>query len=271
MILNHSDIKVASEHSLAGCYNYAAGDNLTACRVLNRWTMFLDSRDVSLTPYLAMKGIHEPHILEAICGVVQPGMTCVDVGAGFGYHTLLLCELVQAHGRVYAFEPAPRIYPLLKRNIEINGFVKRARPYPNAIGETEGQGELAVHRYRFDSATLADRAKASFGQANIAAVHLSRLDDILIDNGPSPEFFLISVVGYEPQVWGGMKQLLHSKRKVTVLMEVTHRWHSNPGAFYDDLVDEGFVIHRLHEATREPLVSREQFTEEFRSWLLLTR
>src|SRR5438105_4809173 len=83
-------------------------DNRVLCRALGHWKMYADARDISQMPYLAMDGIIEPHLIEHICDLVKPGMTCVDVGACYGFHALLMAELVGRPGAVHAFEPHPR-------------------------------------------------------------------------------------------------------------------------------------------------------------------
>jgi FkbM family methyltransferase len=45
-------------------------------------------------------------------------MTVIDIGAHAGYYTFLFADLVGATGRVYAFEPHPRNFAILKRNVE---------------------------------------------------------------------------------------------------------------------------------------------------------
>lgn len=273
MILHYSNVQSAEAASLARRFAVAAGDNLMLVSVLaDKWNMYVEQRDMSMTPRLASRGIMDAYLLDAICGVVGEGMVAVEAGAGFGYHTLLLCELVGPRGQVYAFEPHPRIYPVLKRNIELNDYHRIARPYPNALGAADGDGEMALHRYRFDSATLSERAKSSFGSANIASVRVSRLDDILLDARVSPDFYLLSAVGSEPDVWAGMQGLLASKRKVNMLVEFTHRWYADPLKFAGEILDQGFQVSRLRkDADSEPLSEPSKFTRHFRSWLLLSR
>lgn len=51
----------------------------------------------------------------AICAV-EPGDTVFDVGAHFGYFSLLFAALSGASGRVFAFEPTPSTYAVLASN-----------------------------------------------------------------------------------------------------------------------------------------------------------
>jgi FkbM family methyltransferase len=256
----------------AGAAAVSASDNRILCRALNRYKMFVDARDVSVMPYIAHDGGYDWHIVETIASAVMPGMVCCDIGATFGYHTLIMSDLVGPTGKAYTFECHPRLFQTLKHNIEINNFCTRTRPYPLALGASAGKGELCLHRRRFAGATMSARAKASFGSQEIADVEITRLDDVLLPNNAIPDFYHISAVGYEPQIWAGMQGLLHAKRKITIVLHYAYRWYDNPGEFAAAILDEGFIVKRIREdGQHENILTPEQFGSAFRTDLLLTR
>ena len=49
--------------------------------------------------------------------LVSRGATAIDIGANLGYYTRPLADIVGAGGRVYAVEPVPVIFDVLKRNV----------------------------------------------------------------------------------------------------------------------------------------------------------
>src|SRR5271165_2925357 len=65
------------------------GDHLALAQVLDRFKMYVDTRDIGIAPHLLMGGHWEMWITKLFCDLLQPGMTVVDVGANFGYYTLL--------------------------------------------------------------------------------------------------------------------------------------------------------------------------------------
>jgi len=53
---------------------------------------------------------------------VSTGMICADVGANIGSVSLHLAVKVTPNGRVYSFEPVPRLYRILCLNVKENGL-----------------------------------------------------------------------------------------------------------------------------------------------------
>ncbi len=67
------------------------------------------------------RGIHERPLQRWLRRHVEPGSTCLDIGAADGYYTLLMAKLAGPSGSVHAFEPSPlceRITEHVKLNCE---------------------------------------------------------------------------------------------------------------------------------------------------------
>lgn len=69
--------------------------------------------------------LHPPEKLFA--GLVEPGMTAVDVGCGMGHFTLGLARMVGAHGRVIAVDLQPQMLKRVARRAEKAGLSGRIR------------------------------------------------------------------------------------------------------------------------------------------------
>ena len=58
--------------------------------------------------------------LNLLLDLIDVGSTVIDVGAFMGTHTLAFARHVGPEGQVYAFEPHPVAFSLLRLNIEQN-------------------------------------------------------------------------------------------------------------------------------------------------------
>jgi FkbM family methyltransferase len=82
-------------------------------------TFICDLQD-TISREVCFTGRYEPQETQLAMRLLQPGMTAVDVGANWGYFTLLCAHLVGASGRVIALEPHPRLSAMLEDNVSIN-------------------------------------------------------------------------------------------------------------------------------------------------------
>src|SRR5262249_7878864 len=84
------------------------GRHTALCRVLGLFKISLDTNDTGFASHVLLDGFWEMWLTIFFARQVKPGMTVIDVGANFGYYTLLFGSLVGDEGRVYAVEPNPR-------------------------------------------------------------------------------------------------------------------------------------------------------------------
>lgn len=98
------------------------GDNLILTRVLGRFKMFVDTTDLSSACHLIADGYWEMGTTKFLESLLKPGMTVVDIGARFGYYSLIAAAAVGPDGRVHAIEADPRNFEILQKNVDINGF-----------------------------------------------------------------------------------------------------------------------------------------------------
>lgn len=173
---------------------------------------------------------------------VKPGMTVIDVGAHIGYYTRLLSELVGRSGRVFAFEAHPDNYAVLKQNL-------RGRKYSNveiyncAVSDQKGKMQLYVSSGSSNHSLLMGYTEES----GIIDVESITIDSFLSEKGiKSVDFMKMDVEGAEPLVIAGMRNMIASSPKFSLLAEYNPQallsGNIAPDKFLRDLHETGFQV-----------------------------
>jgi hypothetical protein len=78
------------------------GDHVALTCILGRYKFFLDTRDRGFGSHVLLDGFWEIWLTLFCARNLRHGMTVVDVGANFGYYSVMFAEFVGAPGRVLA-------------------------------------------------------------------------------------------------------------------------------------------------------------------------
>lgn len=163
--------------------------------------------EIRLTKYLTMH-LHE-------------GDTFIDVGAHYGYYTLLASAMIGAGGHVFAIEASGHSFSILKENTQAH---QNILIYHNAAGETHGEivfyeypGPLAEYNTIVKGA-YADKAWIKKVKQTVNKVQTVVLDDLLLSNRIDKAILKIDVEGGELAVIKGLASALR-QADLTIVME----------------------------------------------------
>lgn len=124
---------------------------------------------------------YEKQTTKIFKSLVKPGMTVVDVGAYIGYFALMASKLVGYNGRVWAFEPEPRNFANLVRNIELNGF-DNVFPVQKAVSDRNWKAELFVTERQSGECSLVEIKRRPHQTVTVDTVTLdSFLKNVPVD------------------------------------------------------------------------------------------
>jgi precorrin-6B methylase 2 len=78
----------------------------------------------------------------------QPGQIVLDVGANYGFVTLVMAQAVGISGQVHAFEANGRIFRALATTIEKNGLAERCQAVHGFVGDVvDGDRRVTIDSY----------------------------------------------------------------------------------------------------------------------------
>jgi FkbM family methyltransferase len=188
-------------------------------------------------------------------------MTFLDVGANWGYFTLLAAHLVQAEGRVVSLEPDPRLFSILQKNVHRNAL---DHVIPLQVAAADAAGTLTLSGYAEGSENRgigrvvsgqpigpAFEVKAESLDAVIGRLAIEHIDLLKMD-----------IEGAEGMALAGLRRALSDKRVDRVLLEL-HPWaFAEQGLSTEQVLGHllkagyrGWVIDHSREATRRACYS----------------
>ena len=105
-------------------YTFARFRTPKITKTVNGYKMNLHLHDKGISKELFTYGKREHLSTDLVLEgkVIKPGDVVLDLGANIGYYALMESMIVGGEGKVYAVEPSPENYKMLKENIELNGF-----------------------------------------------------------------------------------------------------------------------------------------------------
>jgi FkbM family methyltransferase len=243
---------------------YIGGGRVLTTTV-NGQRLFVDARDLSLSPGIILDGCWEPNVTRALISLVKAGMTVVEIGANIGYFTTLLGRLVGGQGCVRAFEANPTVFDLLTANIDINGLVPFVRAEPMLVCDTCGEREINLLDRHHGSGSM-----LSFGDEFLAlyrdrkttvAVRATTLDEYWRGEARTIDLVKMDAEGSEPMIVEGMRNIL-AQPHLTVVCEFAKPFFAgrDPSAegFLDALLAHGFTLCKITDSGDiAPVSSRE--------------
>ena len=248
--------------------------------------MVLDLHDPAVSRPLLLAGDYEPHVTQALLGLLRDDTHLLDIGANLGYFSLLTAAQCP-HGRVFAVEPDPQNFRAFSASIALNAYGERITAVQTAASDEDGTatlsdlGNAANRGARFTAKTRAALEARVHGPApSFTEVPMARLDRLFA--GERIDVVKLDVEGHEPPALRGAEGLLRACRPAILLefspgniINIAGEPPASPLQFLRGL---GYRWQELHddgsrgapETDPAALIARLQASGEHHADLLLT-
>jgi len=198
---------------------------------------------------LLIHGIYEPLETELVKKEIKKGDVVLDIGANIGYYTLIFAKLVGEEGKVFAFEPDPTNFSLLKKNVELNGY-KNVVLVQKAVSNKTGKIRLYLSK---DNRADHRIYNSGDGRQSIES-EATRLDDYFKNYDGKIAFIKMDIQGAEGGALQGMFNLL-KKNNVKIAMEFCpiglKRFGMEPEECLKLLTESGFTLYEIAEREKK--------------------
>ncbi|MEM1325802.1 MAG: FkbM family methyltransferase [Bacteroidota bacterium] len=176
---------------------------------------------------------------------LKAGDTLIDVGAHFGFFTLLAAKIVGEKGRVIAFEAAPSTFQILEQN---TAPFSQIHIEQKAISDTNEQ--LTFYEFPTLYSEYNSLATTAFDdtdwkqQAQHIKVEAITLSDYISRHSLRPNLIKIDVEGAERKVIQGLRDFLE-RSAYTLVVEVTQLHLETHLAMENDLREMGYLPFKI--------------------------
>jgi len=191
---------------------------------------------------------YEPYTHYLFENAINPGCTVLDLGAHHGYFSLLAARCVGKEGKVYAFEPAPENFQILKKNIELNKFTN-VFPINKAVNDSANPMSFFLCKPNDVSGSLFPTLRPNEFSVPVESV---AIDDFL--EGERVDVVKMDIEGSEPSALKGMKRTLSQNKNIVLIVEINPRCLRSAGVepvdFLAQLADAGFECQLIDEDQR---------------------
>lgn len=234
------------------------GEHTGICRILGRFHCYVDTRDRKICSHLLTKGVWEIQNTECMARLIKPGMTVIDVGANFGYFTLLMCGLIgNQGGKVYTIEANPELCELIQDSLEVNGMLSKTDLINCAVYKAQVKElEFTFGNNKTMNGRLGDFKKNSTvirKDEKVIKVAGNTLDNLIPDN-QQIDFIKVDIEGAEEMFWYGSKRIRDSNNQLKTLMEYNPRSYSDPVKLINHIFDQGYEVKRINKTPEKDCI-----------------
>ena len=185
-------------------------DKLAQC---SGWQMYVNPNDNNVSDVIFQTGVWENSSTKIVREELKEGDVFIDCGAYIGYYTCLAATIVGEKGLVIAFEPSPRHFAYLRKNVELNGF-KNIITLPFALWEE--QRIMSI-----DEKVVGNLGDTRVNTTIIGeTVQAYALDQIV----SKADFIKTDCQGDDPNILKGARRLIESSENIKCLLEM-NEWY----------------------------------------------
>jgi FkbM family methyltransferase len=173
------------------------GDGVAMTYLVDATPIYINSNDYGGPGNLLNGGRYEEENLEVLLSFVKEDTIFLDIGANIGLFTLQIGKRVLHKGRVYSFEPHPKLSNLLRWNVHLNGLTSIVTCFSFGLSDQNLPAKFAYPIGHLGGGGVGDLPNSP--GYDIVDSELRRLDDVL---GPefSCDLVKIDVEGHEINV-----------------------------------------------------------------------
>lgn len=264
LTVNHGQVKMLDEINklVKNSGTIVLSDTEILTKIFSGLKMYLDPRDMAITPHLALDSIWEHRITIAWRSVIQPHDTVLDVGSNNGYYGALAAQLTdKKKSKVVLFEANPHLIPYIRKTLAVNWLNEQSVLENLAVADKAGTLTLNILKdYVGSSSVLPIEHTAEYMSSKM---YLEKAEGVKVKAVSIDEYckehdiakidaIMMDIEGFEDKAYEGMRNMVKASPNLTFFLEFTKESYADPQKFYELMLkdfghvytidDEGYIV-----------------------------
>lgn len=238
----------------------------------------VEAQDRLIAPWFIATGLYETELTHHFGSILRPDDHCLDIGANFGYFTLLFGRFCPK-GKSIGVEADEALFRISRDNIHINDLSRNTSVRHRAICETNRDVKLFRRVGRSGNTSILEVSQKFLDHLGEApsvefSVPGTTIDSFSKDFGGKLDIIKIDIEGAEPLALAGAQNIISQNPDLQMIME----WSPGQiraagfdiGEFLSNLSEFGLGFHRLDPAATR--IGRDELINlPFMTGILVTK
>jgi FkbM family methyltransferase len=244
------------------------GANRAVTLLANGQRIYIDPRDRGCGMNFMTEGKYEEEEVRIFRSFLKPGITILDIGANYGYYSIIASPYIRPGGKIHAFEPNPHVHGLFESSVYLNGFTDIVTAHRLGVFDSESNLDFQIDPTGPGGARIVDPDSPCPPGLEMIKVPVRPIDQILPENSVV-DLVKIDVEGREWNVLRGMRETVRRSENIKILMELFYSFFQNEALFRSFISfitdDMGLMIYRpaangrLKQVTADDLIGKESY------------
>jgi len=182
--------------------------------------MLCDAEDKRIAPIEILNFDHyEEDDFRTVMQLIDDSFTVFDIGGNIGWYAINIAKS-KPKVNVYTFEPIPKTYDYLNKNLELNSI---KNTYAYNFGFSNEEQDLIFYYYPEGSGNASMTNLSEQDAVQTITCHVKKLDDFVSENRHTIDFIKCDVEGAELFAFqGGLRTI--ERDKPIIFTELLRKW-----------------------------------------------
>ena len=210
--------------------------------ILGKYEFQTIENDKGISTELQIYESHEPLTTHLMINELKQDMVCIDLGSNIGYYAVIESNMIGKSGKIFAIEPSPINFPILKLNLE-NQKKNNFSVYNIAIGDKNEDMEFIISSKSNWSKIRMNNEKIN-PEDKIIKIPVKTLDSFVQENDIKKiDILRMDVEGFEYNIILGANKILEKfKPKIFVEIHKMYLGKEKTYKIFSDLKNKGYEI-----------------------------